>query len=134
MLTCKANVFFTVEGWINLPTGYSSAKLPFVCSNSSDFCVYIENGNLHTQIGSRIFSGSTMLPANNWTHIASVYNAQEKSVTLYVYGVNGLDVQITDATEIVWDGNMVLYLGSDLVHYMQNVKVDDHQSSWTKDK
>ncbi|XP_052065558.1 uncharacterized protein LOC127705275 [Mytilus californianus] len=116
---------FTVEGWINLPTGYSSAKLPFVCSNSSDFCVYIENGNLHTQIGSRIVSGSTMLPANNWTHIASVYNAQEKSVTLYVNGVNGLDVQITDATEIVWDGNMVLYLGSDLVHYMQNVKVDD---------
>ncbi|CAG2242900.1 THBS2S [Mytilus edulis] len=70
---------FTVEGWINLPIGYSSAKLPFVCSNSSDFCVYIENGNLHTQIGSRIVSGSTILPANNWTHIASVYNAQGKS-------------------------------------------------------
>ncbi|XP_063408859.1 uncharacterized protein LOC134692335 [Mytilus trossulus] len=116
---------FTVEGWINLPIGYSSAKLPFVCSNSSDFCVYIENWNLHTQIGSRIVSGSTVLPANDWTHIASVYNAQEKSVTLYVNGVNGLDVQITDATEIVWDGNMALYLGSDLVHYMQNVKVDD---------
>ena len=70
---------FTIEGWINLPTGFPSTKLPYVCTyNSSQFCVYIEDSKLYTQVGSRIVAGTTAIVADTWTHIASVYNAQGK--------------------------------------------------------
>jgi len=69
---------FTIEVWIFLASGYPSTKLPIVCTNTSELCLYVEGGVFYTQVGSTIVNGTTTITANEWTLITTRYNAQRK--------------------------------------------------------
>lgn len=87
------NVRFTVQVWVK-PTAYSSTSTdshivglcPIVNSSA---CLHILIRSLKFYCGfySNDFSGVALIPLNQWTHGAFVYDAVKKTQTIYVNGL-----------------------------------------------
>lgn len=65
-----------MEAWVNLPSGYPSTKLPIICSNSSDLCLYVEGGVFKSTLQTVNVTGTTPVTADRYNHILLRYNAQ----------------------------------------------------------
>ncbi|KAK3095292.1 hypothetical protein FSP39_012895, partial [Pinctada imbricata] len=119
---------FTMEAWIYLPTGYPSTKLPILCTNGSDLCLYVEGGNVKCNVMTTTVTGTATITAQTWTHVVVKYNAQEETLTTYVNGVTGgKDGEVTSITEFTWDGSLIMYMGYDgtsfFSGYMDDVRI-----------
>ncbi|XP_033751294.1 LOW QUALITY PROTEIN: uncharacterized protein LOC117335429 [Pecten maximus] len=118
---------FTFEAWVYLPSGAPSTKLPILCTLSRELCLFIEGGTFHTQIGSHIVDGTTTITTDTWTHIATRYNAQQGTLTMFVNGADGgvtKEVENTTMSEITWDPSSTLCMGRDSNYYYKG-KIDE---------
>jgi hypothetical protein len=82
---------FTVEAWI-YPTSFATDRGIFSqcqCSTCSNQCLYmiIRSSKLYMGFLSNDLAGSTTLNANNWHHVAFVYNFATKQQILYLNGI-----------------------------------------------
>ncbi|XP_021356440.1 uncharacterized protein LOC110452321 isoform X2 [Mizuhopecten yessoensis] len=115
---------FTFESWIYLPSGAPSTKLPILCTMTRELCLFIEGNTFHTQIGSHIVDGTTTITADTWTHIATRYNAQQGTLTMFVNGADGgvtKEVENTTMAETTWDPTLTLYIGRDSNYYFKGM-------------
>jgi hypothetical protein len=82
---------FTIEAWIypTLVTGDRGIFGQCLCSTCANQCLYfiLRGGRLYIGFTSNDLIGLTTLVANNWYHIAFVYNYQTQQQILYVNGV-----------------------------------------------
>lgn len=76
-----------MEVWINLPTGFPSTKIPILCTNGSNLCIYVEGSVFKSSLTTYTVTGTTTVTANKYNHVLVRYNAQGKK-KLWVYLFN----------------------------------------------
>ncbi|XP_061171608.1 uncharacterized protein LOC133181081 [Saccostrea echinata] len=113
---------FTMEAWVNLPTGYPSTKIPILCTNGSDLCLFVEGGVFKSQVKTSSVTGTTSLTDNRYNHVLMRYNAQAATLSLFVNGTK--EVESTGLEEITWASDLVLYIGFDGSNYLTGI-LDD---------
>jgi hypothetical protein len=83
---------FTLEAWVYNAGG---AGVQSIIRKTGDYNLYLSGNVLHAEVWPngvgnaawRHATGSTVLPANRWTHVAAVWNKAALSYQLYVNGV-----------------------------------------------
>uniref|UniRef100_K1P9Z2 Thrombospondin-4 n=1 Tax=Magallana gigas TaxID=29159 RepID=K1P9Z2_MAGGI len=113
---------FTMEAWVNLPTGFPSTAIPILCTNGSDLCLYVEGGVFKSNVSTNSVTGTTPVTADKYNHVLVRYNAQAATLSLFVNGTK--EAEATDLVEISWATDVVLYLGYDGTNYLTG-KLDD---------
>ena len=91
---------FTVEAWVFVPTTSGSARtiIHKADTNVGYALVLISAGNIEVQCTSLQFNSTSILPLNQWNHVAMVRNGSgTNNVKFYLNGV--LDGQGTNTTD-----------------------------------
>ncbi|XP_033105232.1 uncharacterized protein LOC117107633 [Anneissia japonica] len=96
---------FTLETWVNLPTGYPATRMPIICTLTRELCFYIENGTLNAQLGSSVLSNSsTTSYSENETRLylgkdnATFFNGIMDEIR--IWGLALLDSEIDEHMEL----------------------------------
>ena len=113
--TIQSNLDFSVSAWVN-PISYSIGILGTrelaSASTSNGFTMLINStGNLRGRIFTetsnnfQVQTGS-IIPLNNWSHVAMTYNSSSKTLKTYVNGneagsVVGVDPSVTSASNLI---------------------------------
>lgn len=113
---------FTLEAWVNLPTGFPSTTIPILCTNGSDLCLYVEGGVFKSNVSTYSVTGTTPVTADKYNHVLMRYNAQAATLSLFINGTK--EAEATGLVEISWATDLVLYLGYDGTNYLTG-KLDD---------
>ncbi|MCC5844396.1 MAG: hypothetical protein JJU05_09110 [Verrucomicrobia bacterium] len=79
---------FTVEGWIWLKDISGDRSVLGQPGPSDVLHLNIRDGHLHLGFWSDDLTGDTVLPVNEWVHIAFTYDAETRTQRVYVNGEN----------------------------------------------
>ena len=82
-----------MECWVYLPTGFPSTKLPILCTNGSDLCLYVEGGNLKGKVMTSTLTGTATISAQTWTHVVVKYD-NAGNIALHVYVTSSITVPL----------------------------------------
>ena len=102
---------FTLEAWVYYD-GATSAES--IIRKDGDYNFYLSGNVLHAEVwysgtGSpnwRHNTGTAVLPANRWVHVAAVWTAATASFQLYVNGVADASTTVTGSVSV--SGNLML--------------------------
>ena len=100
---------FTQELWIMPQGDFSTTQFCVLGTDTSPmqggFFFGLVNGLVHMSIGDLYIQGTTMIPANQWSHIAYRYNAVSGDCDLFVNGLmDNVDYShSTGQEEVVWN-------------------------------
>lgn len=104
---------FTIEAWVN-PTNSTSPAFQIIFQKrqltATGYTLYLNNGRVTIRtLSSTRLIGKTVIPSNQWTHIAGTYNAGTNTFRVYVNGTSDTSVVIAGAAPT--DGNDSLLIG-----------------------
>lgn len=85
---------FTLEAWV-YHSGSGTAQA--IISKGGDYRLYLKDNALHAEVwptagagALRVASGSLLIPANRWTHLAATWSKQGSVLRLYVNGAQDM--------------------------------------------
>ena len=107
---------FTLEAWVN-PANSISPSFQIIfqkrLNTSSGYTLYLNQGRVAVRtLGTTRLVGNTVIPSNQWTHIAGRYNISTGTFTVYVNGVSDSSVTIAGAAPTSNTDSLLIGKGS----------------------
>lgn len=90
----------TIEAWVNL-NAYTSGGAAIISKNLVFVAGINTTGSPFFRIGSTVYTGTTTVPLNTWTHVAFVWSGGPTNFTLAFY-VNGVAAGTSGPTAASW--------------------------------
>ena len=123
---------FTVECWINplnsvFPNAQTILAKRTLANVNSGYAMFLLNGKIlfNTGIGLGI-TGRTVIPNNEWTHVAGKYNSATNTFSLYINGLPDTSVVISAPPTLNNDSILIGYgrgLGSPFTGLLDDIRI-----------
>lgn len=105
---------FTIEGWVK-PSNVTGAQIILQkrAGGANGYTLYLSSGKVTIRTGSvtRLI-GKTIIPVNEWTHIAGSYKLSTNLFSVFVNGVQDTTVTIAGAAPITNTDSLFIGVGS----------------------
>ncbi len=107
---------FTLEAWIN-PTNTASPPFQIIlqkrAASVDGYTLYLSNGKVAIRTGaSTRLVGSIVIPNNQWSHIAGLYDSPTNTFTIYVNGSYDTSNNVSGAAPIANTDSVLIGKGS----------------------